>query len=179
MSMNRLKVARNLVVWERSPLNLSGWIPSSQHALSSLSSWGRFSREKGSSPVPQGRQGGLLQAVWDDCIPKDPKTSLYFGFRSSSSLLSSEGSSKGVRGLSFCSLCTASVVAITASTNGIVCLGSDSPWARDSGQEGSPLCSSEIKFMPRSGWFLSPSSLRASRKHSNLFPRTHTSNHMP
>jgi len=79
MSMNRLKVAKNLVVWERSPLNLSGWIPSSQHALSSLSSLGRFLREKGSSPVPQGWREGLSRAVWDDRIPKDPKTSLYFG----------------------------------------------------------------------------------------------------
>jgi len=30
--------------------------------------------------------------------------------------------------------------------------------ARDGGQVGSPLCSSEMKFMPGSGWFLSPSS---------------------
>jgi len=85
---------------------------------------------------------------------------LYFGL--SSSLSSSEGSSKGVGGLSFCSLCTASVAAIIASTNGIVRLGSDGPSARDGGREGSPLCSSEIKFMPGSGWFLSPSSFRAS-----------------
>ena len=101
--------------------------------------------------MPQGRQGGLLQAVWDDLIPKDPKTSLYFGLLSSSPSSLSEGLSKGVGGLSFCSLCTASVAAITASANGIVRLGSDGPSAQDSGQEGSPLCSSEMKFMPRSG----------------------------
>jgi len=120
----------------------------------------------------------LSRTVWDDLIPKDPKTSLYLGLSSSSSSLS-EGSSKGVGGLSFCSFCTASVVAIIASANGIVCLGSDGPLARDGGQEGSPLCLSEMKFMPRSGWFLSLSSFQASRKHSNLFPRTRTSNHTP
>ena len=107
--------------------------------------------------MPQGQQGGLSCAVWDDHIPKDPKTSLYFGSLSSSSL--SEGLSNGIGGLSFCSSRTAFVVAIMASANGIEFLGSDSPSAQDGGQVGSPLCLRRMKLIPGSGWFLSFSSL--------------------
>ena len=114
--MNQLKVARNLVVWERSPLNLSGWMPSRWCALSSLFlSSGRSVREKGSSPVPHGWWGGLSRAVWDDRIPKDPKTSLYFGLSSLSLSLLLLGLSNGVRGLFFCSCSANFVAAITAS----------------------------------------------------------------
>jgi len=120
----------------------------------------------------------LSCAVWDECIPKDPNTSLYLGLYSSSSS-SLEGSSNRVEGLCICPSCTAFVAAVIASSKGLVSLGSEGPSAQDGGQVGSPLCSSNMKLIPGSGWFLSPSSFRASRKHSNLFPRTCTSNHMP
>ena len=77
--------------------------------------------------------------------------SLYFGSYFSSSLSLSEGSLKGVGGLFSCSFCTASVAAVIASANGMVRFSLDGPSAQDGGQEGSPLCSSEMKFMPGSG----------------------------
>ena len=110
-----------------------------------------------------------MHAVRDDPIPKEPKTSLYPGLLSSLSSLSL-GSSNGVRGLLSCSSATFSVVAIMAVANGIVSLGLDGSSVQDGGQVGSPLCSRRIKLIPGSGWFLSPSSFQASRKHSNLFP---------
>jgi len=121
------------------------------HAFSSLSlSSGRSVREKGSSPVPCGQRGGLSHAVRDDLIPKDPKTSLYFGssLSLSSSLLRS---SNGVRDLFSCSFSIAFVAAAIASANGIMFLDSDSPSAQDSGQVGSPLCSRRMKLILGSG----------------------------
>jgi len=173
---------RNHVVWAHLPLYLSGWIPSRQCALLSFSS-GRSTREKGSSPVPQGWWEGLLHAVREDHTPKDPKGSLSFHctWSSSSSLL---GSSNGVRGRLIGSLEEDSIAAASCSEErnplpaswGWVSMW-DGGWV--GGQVGTPLCLSSSKLILGRVWFLSPSSLRASWKHSNLFPQTRTLNQTP
>ena len=154
--MNQLNVLRNLVVWAQSPLYLSGWIPSRQCALLSLSlSSGRSAREKGSSLVLRGQWGGLSCAIQEDCTPKDPKGSLYLGSSSSSSSLSL-GSSCGVGTLSGCSFEDNSIAAASCSVvkNPLpASLGWVSIW--DGGQVGgwvgTPLCSSSLKLIPGRG----------------------------
>jgi len=160
--MNQLKVLRNQVVWERSPLYLSGWIPSRRRPLSSLSlSSTRFSKVKGSSPVPHSQCGVLPQVVCEDHTLEDPKGSLSLGL--SLSLL---GLLKGVGALWGCS-CGAEVMAVASCSevkNPSLSMGRvsirDGSWV--GGQVGTPLCSSNSKLIPGRGWFLSPSSLQAS-----------------
>ena len=175
--MNQLKVLRNWVVWEQSPLYLSGWIPSRWRPLLSLSlSSVRSPKVKGLSLVPCGRCGGLPQVVCEDCTLKDPKGSF-----SSTLSLSLLGSSKGVGALLGCS-CRAEVIAAVSCSEvkNPPSMGWVSMWdgGRVGGQVGTPVHSSNLKSIPGRGWFLSPNSLQASRKHSNLFSWRCTSNHI-
>src|SRR4029077_8761289 len=77
MSINLLNWFRKRVVLDRSPLNLSGVIPSRRRPLSSLFASVRLATLQGSSPVPRGCRGGSSPlAVLEDHTLNDPKGSL-------------------------------------------------------------------------------------------------------